>query len=232
MAEMSRANIAGTGLIAFGVVFAVFSHVLMNNVPLTAVGIGSAVLGLSFLITPEKPLPGRVTRAIIEGSALSLEMLLEELNVKTRGIYVPGEDGRVYLLVPLSGDPIPPISSINPNGMVFRDRRGEYLVLIPPASEIAKVGEYMNVEDAITDLLVNVTELCENVKVIYEDAIYLEVKKPRTGIGAKRFEKTFGSLDASVAACTAAAMLKKPVLVASEHEERGRKLITLKVYST
>lgn len=229
---MDKLNLAGISLVAFGATFSLLSYSLIYNIPLTALGLGALILGFSLLITPTSPIPHKITRSIIEGSALSLEMLLEELNVSTRGVYVPGEDKRVYLCVPLSERYEPPGGKINPRGMVTRIEGNEYLTLIPPVSEIPKVNEYTTVEDAITDLLVNVTELCESAKVAHEDAIYVEIKKPRVYLGAKRFEKVFGSLEASVAACAAAAILNKPITVFSEHEEKNRKVIVLKVHSS
>jgi len=229
---MDKLNLTGIGLIAFGAVFAFLSYNLINNIPLTALGLGALILGLSLFITPTNPIPRRITRTIIEGAALSLEMLLEELNVSTRGLYVPGEDGRVYLCIPLSENHEPPGESINPEGMIVRIGKDEYLALIPPTSEVAKISEYSGVEDAITDLLVNVTELCDSAKAVHEDAIYIEVNRPKVHLGAKRFERVFGSLEASVAACAAAAVLRKPVIVASEHEKKNKKLIVLKVYTS
>ncbi len=75
----------------------------------------------------------------------------------------------------------------------------------------------------------DLTEICESVKVVEGEDVVIEVRSPRSSIGAHRFKKVLGSLEASMAACIVAAKLKLPIYVASEVEEGRVKRIVLRI---
>ncbi|MEM3070949.1 MAG: hypothetical protein QW638_08665 [Candidatus Bathyarchaeia archaeon] len=227
---MERFNALGATLASFGAFLALASHLIISNIPLTALGIGILILGLSMFLTPTEPIPKKAVRSLLEGSALSLEALLEEFDATNRGYYIQHEDGRIYVQIPLANDRGP----INPNpstGSIITEKDGEpYLIVLPPASELVRTGGLPeSLEAALTEALVEVTELCESVEVAVGEGINLRVRGARGWLGAGRFKRVLGSQEASLAACIAAATLKQPIRVVSEEDEgRGRR-ITLEV---
>lgn len=226
---MDRFSAFGAALASFGVPFSLFSYFLLSNVPMTALGIGITILGLSILMTPTEPVPKGAVRAILEGSVLAIEALLEEADASSPGYYVACDDGRVYALVPLARDAGPPPTT-PPKGLVTSVGGEPYLALPPPASELIN---YVNLpgdlDSAIGEILVDITELCESVKVARGDVVAVEIKGPRSSVGAARFRRVLGSLEASVAASTAAAVLRLPVRVSSEVDEGRVKRVALEV---
>jgi hypothetical protein len=198
---------------------------------MTALGIGLLILGLSILLTPTEPMPRRTVRALLEGSTLGLEALLEEVDAQHKAYYVQHDDGRVYTHVPLVSDkgPMPPGLQA---GRLIAEWQGEpYLIVLPPGSELVRLGELPEgLEAALSEVLVDQTELCESVTTVHRgDCIVLEVRGARGLIGAGRFIRVMGSLEASVAACVAAAILKRPVRVALERDEVRVRTIVLEV---
>ncbi len=226
---VDRFNAFGAALASFGALFSLLSYKILSNIPLTALGIGMLILGLSICLTPTSPIPRKAVRALIEGSILNLEALLEEFDASCKGYYVPHEDGRVYVYVPLSSETGPPKVALKPRGVVVEEGGKPYLVFLPPASELVRVEGFSDVEAAISEVLVDLTELCKSVKVVRSGDINIEVKGVRGYVSAERFKRVFGSIEACLAACVAAALSNSPVYVLSEVEEKGVKYITLRV---
>jgi hypothetical protein len=225
---LDRFNAFGASLAAFGAVFALFSHMMVSSIPLTALGLGILILGLSILITPTEPIPRGAVRGLLEGSALSLEAILEMVDAPNRGYYVPHGDGRIYVHIPLAGDR-GPIYPETPTGSMVAEKDGEpYIILLPPASELVRMGDLPeDLESAISEALTGLTELCESVEVARGEGVALRVRGPRALIGAGRFRLVMGSLEASVAACIAAARMGRPVRIASEEDEGKTRRIIL-----
>lgn len=219
----------GVSLTSFGSLFAYFSYFMMGNIPLTSLGVGCIILGLSILLTPPHPIPRRVVRALIESSVFNLEALLEEFDVKGRGYYFLGGGGRVQVYVPISSDVKPPPSTAELRGVVVEVEGTPYLVFYPPASGLIESEGYGDLEAAISGVLVDLTELCSSVRVVRGVDIMVEARGCRSRIGAGRFKRVFGSIEACLAACVSAILLKRPVYVASEVERGDDKIISLRV---
>lgn len=225
---MDRLVFFGFSLTSFGLVFSYFSYFIMGSVPLTALGIGCIILGLSILLTPSNPIPRRVVRALIESSVLNLEALLEEFDVKCRGYYVLGGDGRVYVYVPVSSDLKPPSQALNPRGVFVDGEGGGYLVFLPPASNLLGLEFSGDLESAISEVLVDLTGFCSSVRVVREAEIVVEVGGCRVDVGAERFKRVFGSIEACLAACVVARFLGRPVYVHSEVVRGDGRIIYLR----
>jgi len=226
---LDRLNAFGLGLASFGAAFSLLAHLLLYSVPLTALGIGALILGLSLYLTPTQPVPTAAVRALLEGAALGLEALLEEMDASARGYYIAHEDGRVYVHVPLVGTE-PPESPKKPSGVVLEEDGRPFLVLLPPISELVKVEGPVDLESSLSEILVDLTEFADSVRAVRSGrSVIVEVRRPRGGVAAGRFVRVFGSIEASIAAAVAAASLRRPVYVASEAEEKGVKRITLRV---
>lgn len=220
----------GISLLAFSIPFILFAFLLLNNVPLTALGIGFLILSISILLTPVRVIPPHAVRALLEGSALSLEAILEEFNISGKGYYVLSPSGRVYVYVPIRGENKPPLLVSEPIGLIHKEGNFEYLVLVPPASELVKSPELsgMDLESALNYIFVDLMEFADSVEVIMDDLISIKLKKVRSQISAERFKTVFGSLEASVAACILTNLFGV-MRVVNEIEEDDEKIIILEV---
>jgi len=227
---LERIHVFGVGLLAFSIPFTATSLIILGSIPLAALGIGLAILSSSILLTPAQPIPPQAVRAMLEGSVLTLEALLEEFDISNRGYYVCASDGRVYLYVPLAKDSGPPRSRDPPSGLIHKEGASRYLVLIPPASELVKTPQIsgMHLEPALSYVLTDLTEAADSVDVLTNGFITIRLRRPRSHISAGRFKLVFGSLEASIAACIAASITGL-VRVVEEVEEGGDRIVVLEV---
>ena len=197
-----------------------------------ALGIGLIILGISILLTPTHPIPPHAVRALLEGSTLNIEALLEELNITNRGYYVKGADGRVYVLIPVGRDIGPPIGGFEIKGLVTKIQDRKYLTVIPPSSEIIYAQELSEVRfsDALNYILVDISELAESVETsIVGEYVVVKVKKPRWHVASWRFRNVLGSLEASIAA----SLLAKEhgiARIVDEVDMGDERIITLEVF--
>ncbi|RLF99009.1 MAG: hypothetical protein DRN49_04990, partial [Thaumarchaeota archaeon] len=170
---MEKLHIFALGLLIFSIPFTVTSCIILSNIPLTALGIGLIILASSILLTPLQSIPPKAIRAMLEGSILSLEAILEEFDISRRGYYVRADDGRVYLYVPLREDGGPPTERVEPSGLIHEEGNSRYLVLIPPASELVKIPEIsgMSLESALTYMLVDLMEVADSIEVMSDGFI-------------------------------------------------------------
>jgi hypothetical protein len=228
---MDRFHAFGVCLSCFGVFFSLFSYLILVSVPLTALGVGVLIVGLSILLTPSTPIPKKAVRELLEGSIVNSEAILEEFNLSSKGYYTPSSDGKVYVYIPFSSDSGPPKTSNPPKGLVSTVDGKPYLTLIPPMFELARFEESSSLEASISEALVDLTELCESVNIFQEDedTVTVEAKGVRGHVGAGRFKKVLGSLEASIAATITAKTLGKPVYIETEKEKGKTRQIKLKV---
>ena len=232
MIYMDRLSILGAGLTVFASSLTIWSYLFLMNIPLTALGIGLIILGISILLTPTHPIPPHAVRALLEGSTLNIEALLEELNITNRGYYVRGADGRVYVLIPVGRDVGPPMGEFEFKGLVAKVQDRKYLTIIPPSSEIIYVQELSEAgfDDALNHILVDLSELAESVETsIAGEYAVVRIRKPRGHVASWRFRNVLGSLEASIAASLLA---KKHGIarIVDEVDMGGERIITLEVF--
>ena len=227
---MERLHIFALGLLIFSIALTITSHIILSNIPLTALGIGLMILASSILLTPLQSIPPKAVRAMLEGSILSLEAILEEFDVSRRGYYVRADDDRVYLYVPLGEDRGPPAERAEPSGLIHEEGGSRYLVLIPPASELIRIPEISgaSLDSALTYMLVDLLEVADSVDVVSNGVVTIRLKNVKSHVTAGRFKSVFGSLEASIAACLTANLIGV-VRVSDEILEGNSKVIILEV---
>ncbi len=229
--SMDRLSVFATGLTVFASLLALWSYLVFRNIPLTALGIGLIILGISLLLTPIHPIPPHAVRALLEGATLNIEALLEELNISNKGYYVKASDGRVYVFIPVGRDGGPPHEVFEVKGLLAKCGESRYLVVVPPSSEILKVGEVLNArfEEALNYVLVDLTELAESVEVSVGEKVVVKIVKPRGHLTSLRFRNVLGSLEASITA-SILANSHGIVRIVDEVDKGGQKIITLDVF--
>jgi len=239
--EPQAPHILGYALVAFGAAVAAFFWFIMGNVPLTALGIGMAVVGSSLAITPLSPVPSATVRRLLEGSLLNIEALLEELGASGsgKGYYVPRRDGGVQVFIPMTADGTgaPPPADAAADGLVAKVGGKQYLVVYPPAASLMAnrepEGDGSDLEGAISEALVEEAGLADSLRVAESgQAVTVEISSPKSKAGAGRVRHSMGSLEAGIAAAVAAGAKGKPVTVESEEDAaNGRKrTVTLAVH--
>ncbi len=221
-----RGNPYGYGLVAFGAGLAAFSWYLLQSTPMTALGIGVAVVGASIAITPTSPVPSKTVRKLLEGATLNIEAVLEDTGAKNRAYYVPGvgDDGIVRAFVPLGEDRAP--ARWDAQGLVVTLDGNEYLVVYPPGALLVKNEELSgDLESAMIGHLVEESGLVESVKVIEDgSSVVVEFRNPRARAGSGRVRRVLGSLEAGIAAALVAGTKGKVGRIASEEESGDGKM--------
>jgi hypothetical protein len=213
---MDRYQYLGISLIGFSIPTAAYSYLVLTSIPLTAFGLSTLILGIALLQIPSSPIPAQHIRAMLSAAYLNIEALLEEYDVNGKGIYFP-QDERINIFIPKQETP--EITSFNPGSIKNRVLTSidnvEGLLIFPPGSELvrlADLSEEINLEDALYTVLVDLIESVDGVKSIEEyDKILIQLTKPKEEPRLDRVENSLGALSISIAGCTIAKILDKPV---------------------
>lgn len=226
----------GLTLGLFGAILAFFAYFIALSIPLTALGLACAILGLSIALTPSSPIPKLAVKAMLEGSCLNLEALLEEFNVEGKAVYMPPRDDRVFAFIPLSSNPTQvEFEEINKAPLrVLTSAGGKLgLIIFPPGSEIVRLAgiiEGLAIEEALNLTLIEFLEGADSVKAVAkEDKIIIEVLNPKVSSELPKVKHSLGSLIVSVAGCTLAKSLGKPIAFIEEVIEEGKVKAEFKV---
>lgn len=226
---------SGIALAVFGTTFSIFSHLILQIVPLTALGIAIIILGTTIAITTPQPLPKETIQLLINNAIQNIEALLEEFTTIEKAIYIPKEE-RTYAYIPLNPAKIDPNQIKRaPNRLIIKVGEHYGLQLIPPATELIKTlnleaTEEANIEDTLRTLLVDLTDLAEGVKTVSkENTIIIEINGIKLEIEAPKYIETLGSLQASITAATIATVLKKPVKILEEKIEKNKTTIKVQI---
>ncbi len=224
----------GLGLAIFGAPFAVFAFLILLSIPLTAIGISCVVLGASIALVPESPVPAITIRAMVEGSCAGLESILEEFNAKNKAVYLPPRNNRVTAYIPTSGDQTIAWKAINAPIRVVSVIDGEAaLTIFPPGSEIIRLsdlGEESGIDDALNYVLVDFLEAAESIKSVEVGRrMIVNISKPRIRTDFPRFNSCLGTLPTSIAGCTIAQVLKKPIGLVDEQVNSQQVIATFEV---
>lgn len=216
MIEVDRYQYLGISLIGFSIPTAAYSYLILTNITLTAFGLSTLILGIALLQIPSNPMPAQKIIAMLSASYLNIEALLEEYKANGKAIYFP-QDERINAFIPIQETPM--ITSFNPENIknsVFTSINNiDGLLIFPPASELVRLANLpmeINLEDALNTVLVDLTESVDGLKSIHEfDKIIIEMTKPKKELRLDRVENSLGSSNVSIAGCTIAKILDKPV---------------------
>ena len=223
---LDRYSGVGLGLMVFGAPFAVYSYVVLLNTPLAALGLACVVLGGTLLLVPGSPVPREMVRAMVEASCVNVEALLEEFDVRGRGVYLPPKEGRGYVYVPLKGGADVSGAMRAPTRVFVKVDGAPGLMVFPPGSEVVRLsglGGEAGLEEALGFVLGDFLEAVHGVKAIREgDRVVVEYSGPVVGTGFPRFVAVLGSLPVSVGGSVLASVLSAPVELVEEESSPGR----------
>ncbi len=217
----------GIGLISYGALFAIYSYLILINVTFTAFGLSCIILGTTLLMVPSNPVPSHQIRAMLEGSLVNIEALLEEYDVYGKAVYYPSIDGKINCFVPINEQES--ALRVNVDNIPLRvfTKMGNLsgLLVFPPGSEVVRLAmlpDDIVVEDALNHVLVDFLEIVNSVKSVREmDEIVVELVDPKTTSVFPRVNKCLGSISVSVIGCVIAHVSGKPVMFIGEKFHEG-----------
>ena len=237
----------GLGLLVAGVGLIPTTYLLLHSIPLIALGISLVILGAICLalgrtrpkISPE------VSKLLMETGMENLNSLLEELCLKSKGMYLPSfiTGGKPRAIIPLhSNTRFPEISG--PLGQRLIVSCGQSpedigIMVTTPGSNIVNMLEMKpglssdEISAALTTILVGTLDVATGVKVsIADNKIRVNVIHSRLGKNENSWAvQSLGSPVASVVASLLAETTNKPVLVKNEEQRRESSFIDLEILS-
>lgn len=226
----------GLSLIAFGAILFPVSYFIVRSIPLSALGIGSIIIGAASAMLPSNAIPKRIVREMLRNSATNIEAILEEFNVSGKALFLPPRNGYVTAFITLEEVNIQEVADARDIPLrvlsIASGRRG--ITVFPPGSELAKAIEAYqeaSYEHLLSNLLVNEAEMASSVKVIDKrDKLLIGINNPRIIPQLPRFNRSLGTLPSCIAASCAAFKLKKRVAIEEEMIMNGKILLTLSIF--
>ena len=237
-------NLLGLALALTGGALAAVSHLILDSIPLTALGISMVILGaISLTLGRTRPqISPDVSAILLETGLENTAAIVEELGLRSKAIYVPSSltDGRPRALVPLHSNPRPArVTEVLPPRLIARHGPDPedigILVTTPGTAITGMLGSRPGpgaeeLESAITSVLVGMLDVADGAKVnMVEGRVFVEVMGPRLEYRNIWFYQCLGSPLASIAASLACEALDKPVVVEREEHQRGKRTIELRV---
>ncbi len=230
-----RNLVYGLSLVSFGSILSIASYFILENIPLTALGIGLIVLGSAWAMIPPYPLPKDTIIELIKSSCSNIEALLEALGIFEKAIYIPSKEGRVLAYVPIkkSGNVSIDEISNNLNKMIFKSKESLGIILAPPKAGIGNPHPVGEIGSDLTTLLEHAlvdSEIASSVSAVQsEEIVVVEINKPKGDVDYRRFRIVMGSLPSCIAAQAVAAFFSKPVQIIEERKEGNSLIVNLKV---
>ena len=218
----------GIGLVSFGVPFAIYSYWVLVNVTFSAFGLSCIILGATLLMVPSTPVPSHHIRAMLEGSLVNIEALLEEYDVYGKAVYLASVDGRVNCFVPINEQEETLRVKVENFPLRVLTKMGDVsgLLVFPPGSEIvrlARLPDDIELEDALSFVLVDYLEVVNSVKSVREVGdIVVELVDSLARSDFPRVNKSLGSIPVSVAGCVIAYVTAIPVVFIREEVSEGK----------
>ena len=239
-------SLLGLALASTGGAFAVVSYLILDSVPLTALGISMAILGaICLTLARTRPkIPPEVSIILLETGLENTAAIVEELGLRSKAIYLPPSfsGGHPRALIPLHSNPGPyqiQIGKVLPGRLIAKYGPAPEdigILVTTPGSSVAGIpgaepGPCVDgLEASLTSALVGMLDVADRATVnMTGESVFIEVANPRLEQRNLWFYELLGSPLASVVASLAAEALDKPIIVESETHGKGKLMIELRV---
>ncbi|MEM3449263.1 MAG: hypothetical protein QXV74_05640 [Candidatus Bathyarchaeia archaeon] len=232
-----RNLVFGSGLTIFGATLSLGAYFLLENTPLTAMGIGLTVLGMAWALTPPHPIPKNAVVKIVKSSIGNIEALLEATGAISKAVYLPSKgDGKIFAYIPLkSGDDLTfQWIAENSNRVVLRRGGSLGIMVIPPRVEYGNpepdAESGMGVNDLLSHVLVDTYEVAESVKSAQVgDVIVVDIYRSKIDLDYPRFNIVMGSFPSCIAAQAVASAISRPVQIVEEKRSADHTTVRLRL---
>lgn len=228
-----------------GILLSLVAYLVLNSVPLTALGISTLILAsVAFAIGVGQPkIPPEASDVLLQSGVENTSALVEELGLKSKAIYLPASmtSGKSQALIPLHSNPNLPRLGKNPfpKRLIVKygaDSGDVGLLVTTPGSAVSGSVESKpdsketDLESALAKVLAAKLNLADGAKVARADeAVHVEVSNPRLEDRKMWIYECLGSPLASIVASVIAQVLDKPVVIEGEQHLSGRWLFELKL---
>lgn len=236
---------SGTGLLIAGILVSPVAYFILALTWLTALGISMLILSLILLALGRTipKLPPEVCRLFLETGNDNMAVIVEELGIRTRAIYLPSSltGGQPQALLPLhSNSSLPVIKHALPRRLIVKYGDGPDdigLLLSTIGSTAVSMLDYRpghtsaELESALTSLFTGILGIADRTKVVYpdENRIQVEIIKPRIESKVTLYHRCLGGPLVSIVASVAAEAWDRPITVKREEHQKEKCLIELEV---
>ncbi|APV45127.1 hypothetical protein Dform_01808 [Dehalogenimonas formicexedens] len=222
---------AGCGLFVSGALVATSSLFILGVAWFTALGLAMIIIAIILLALARSvpKLSPEFSRVLFETGTENLAVLLEELAVSTRAIYLPPRlsNGKSRALIPLAGTlKAEMLKEALPNRLIVRYGAGAQdigLLITTPGSAAAQLVSDKTETDTellsatLTAFFSGTLGLADAVNVTNENgSIRVAFSQLRHERVNDRTDRVLGSAPASVATAVAAKMWDYPMIISSE----------------
>lgn len=231
MKENDAYVLLGQVLIVLGLGLIFVSYLVLHAIPLTALGISSAIIGMVCLLLARTRvrIPPEASLLLLETGVENLAALIEEAGLRSKAFYLPSRiAGEPRALLPLHSsppsEPLPPLArrlivKYGPSPQEIG------LLLATPGSKIMKLADIApgastgEIETALHAVIVGALDLASGVRVTREGSrISVELLNPSVRWERTALSEVLGSPVASIAASIVAEGVGKPVVVDREED--------------
>jgi len=241
----NRYSELGWGLLITGMGFAPVSYLLLRSVPLISLGMAMVVSGAVCLVlgSTRPKISPEVSMLLMDTGLENLSSLLEEMGLKSKGMYLPSRltGGKPRAVIPLHSNPHFPVVSEplaerlivscgeDPEDMGILVTTAGSNVMGMLETEIGTSSDELAA--ALTTILVGTLDVADGVKVEMNGSeAKVTVSHPRLEKNETSWaEQSLGSPIASIAASLLAEALDRPVIIESEELLSREDLIRLRI---
>ncbi len=237
-------SLAGAGLLVCGVLLFLPAYFVLHLSWLAALGVCMLILSLILLALGRSipKLSPEVCSILLETGINNMAMIIEELGVKNKAIYLPSSltNGRPQALIPLNGNQaFPVLNGTLPQRLIVRYGSTPQeigLLLSTIGSTVLGMLESKpgptsaELESALNMLLAGRLGLANSTSVVCDgNHVQIEIHKPRLEDGASWSHHCLGGPFASVAASVTAEAYDRPVIIKQDEHIKGKHFIELEV---
>jgi hypothetical protein len=237
---------AGFGLLVTGVVIFLPAYFVFHLNWLAALGICMLILAFILLALGRAipRLPPEVSGLLLEAAIDNIAVLIEELGIKNRAIYLPSSlaNGKPMAFIPLRSAGSPPaITRALPRRLIahYGTSPEDIGLLVSTTGSIAanmlesKPGSTpAELESALTSLFTGRLGVADGVKVIHQDNfIKVEIDRPRLENHPSWAHQCLGGPLAMIVASVAAEAWNKPFTILREEYLNGKIDIELEMFA-
>ncbi len=236
----------GIGLVIGGALFTPLAYFLLENVPLTAVGLSTIMIGFtSFALANSRPdITPEAGEAVLRAGMENIAALIEELGLQSPAIYFPSgmRSGKPQAVIPLTSEATLKLHDQPVVGRLivrYGSRPEEIGIAVTTPGSIpleqlpSRPGNTPDeLETSIIHVLTGILDLADNASVRFKgNSVEVKVNGFRLHYEDAYYYRCLGSPVASIVATLTGEALQKPVRIADEKHQGKKSTILIETAS-